>query len=67
MELKFNDSDKQVFETAVNKFKRGLVLHKLNPKCQKFGERFFSLDLINYQLVSSTTEFGKTEKRCKDF
>jgi hypothetical protein len=55
--IQLQDDDIKTLET-------GMQLRKMNPNKDEFNDRFYRLDLNNYQLVANTKEFRKKEKIC---
>lgn len=57
-DIQLKDDDIKLLET-------GTVLRKMKANKEEFNDRFYRLDLNNYQLIASTREFRKKEKICK--
>lgn len=57
-DIQLKDDDIKLLETGMN-------LRKMKANKEEFNQRFYRLDLNNYQLVASTREFRKKEKICK--
>lgn len=56
-EIQLKDDDIKLLEN-------GMPLLKMKANKEQFNNRYYRLDLNNYQLIASTKEFGKKEKIC---
>lgn len=56
--IKLKDDDMTILQDGMN-------LRKLNANKEEFNERFYRLDFNTNELVATTKEFRKKEKRCK--
>ena len=60
------NNNSRIFDNESKLIEQGMILNKLNNKRKKFEEVFYKLDLVNFQLVASTKEFGRKQKYCKN-
>ena len=59
------DDDIQLKDDDIKLLETGMPLLKMKANKEHFNQRFYRLDLNNYQLIASTREFRKKEKICK--
>ena len=59
------EDDIQLKDDDIKLLEAGTVLRKMKLNKEEFNDRFYRLDLNNYQLIASTKEFRKKEKICK--
>lgn len=55
--IKLKDDDMRILQD-------GMFLRKLNANKEEFNERFYKLDFNTNELVATTKEFRKKEKKC---
>lgn len=56
--IKLKDDDIRILQ-------EGMTLKKLNASKEEFNERFYKLDFNTNELVATTKEFRKKEKKCR--
>lgn len=58
------EDDIQLKDDDIKLLESGMALSKMKANKEQFNQRFYRLDLNNYQLIASTRELRKKEKIC---